>query len=338
MLRPFARSAVVAAVVALALVPAVPASGQIVVGEGQTLSDVAAAHGVGVADLAAANGIADPNLVVAGTRLVLPARPYAVAAGDTLTSIAAAHGVTVGALVAANAIGNPNLVPIGTVLTIPAGAGGPSTGGSAPAAASTGSAGTASSGATTAYTVRPGDTLSGIAAAHGVSVSAVAAENGIADTGLVVAGRTLRIPPPPPNTVAATLAANPDRAALDPIFDRWAATYGVPADLAKAVTWLESGWQNDLRSSAGAVGIGQLLPVTVDFLEALIGEDLNQWNAEDNIRMSIRYLRWLLDQTGGDVAEALAGYYQGLASVRANGPFGETRSYVEIVLDLRGHF
>jgi LysM repeat protein len=317
--------AIAAALVALV---AAPAAADVVVRPGETLSSVAAAHGVALADLAAANGIADPDHVVAGTVLRLPARPYRVAAGDTLSSVAAAHGVALADLVAANGLADPNLVPVGTVLTIPAG------GGAAPAAAPAVAATTP--GAAAAYTVQPGDTLSGIAGRFGVSVAAVAAENGIADAGLVAAGRTLRIPEPP--SIAERIAADPARAALDPEFDRWAAAYGVPADLLQAMTWLESGWQAGLRSSAGAIGVGQLLPETVAFVEGLIGEDLDPWDAADNVRLSARYLRWLLDQTGGDVATSVAAYYQGLASVRTVGPYAGTADYVELVLSLRARF
>jgi len=97
--------------------------------------------------------------------------------GETLSAIAARSGVSVGALAAANGIGDPDRVVAGTRLTLPGGGGG---GG---AAAGTGG-----------HVVRPGETLSAIAARHGVSVSALAGANGIRDHHMVVAGRRLRIP------------------------------------------------------------------------------------------------------------------------------------------------
>ncbi|MDQ3462638.1 MAG: lytic transglycosylase domain-containing protein, partial [Actinomycetota bacterium] len=107
-----------------------------------------------------------------------------------------------------------------------------------------------------------------------------------------------------------------------------------------AMTWLESGWQNDVVSSAGAIGIGQLMPDTVTWLEDIvIREPLDPHDPDDNIRMSARYLRWLLDRTGGDAATALAGYYQGLGAVRSSGVFPSTRVYVADVLFFRDrHF
>jgi LysM repeat protein len=110
-----------------------PAPQRYVVQPGDTLTGIAAALGTrgGWPALYAANRQAigpDPDLIGAGTTLVLPARTpptrYTVTAGDTLTGIAAALGTPGGwpALYAANrqAIGpDPDLVQAGTVLTIP---------------------------------------------------------------------------------------------------------------------------------------------------------------------------------------------------------------------------
>lgn len=340
-----AAATAAALLAATALTPAAGAS-EVVVRPGQTLSGIAAAHGVSVGALAAANGLTDANLVVAGTALSLPGTGgatgaggrYRVAAGDTVWSIAAAHGVGAGALVAANGLADPDLVVTGTWLAIPAGGGAspaPATAVPAPGPAPA-TAAPAGGEIQAVYTVQAGDTLSGIAERFGVSVAAVAGENGIGDGGLVVIGRSLRIPAAA--GLPARLVGDPARLALMPTFDHWAAAYGVPADLLKSVTWLESGWQVWVESSVGAMGIGQLLPSTVDFVEALVGEDLNPWDAGDNIRMSARFLRWLLDQTGGDSSAALAGYYQGLQSVRDRGPYGETLAYVAAVQELRDRF
>ncbi len=44
--------------------------------------------------------------------------------------------------------------------------------------------------------------------------------------------------------------------------------------------------------------------------------------------MSAAYLRWLLDQTGGSRDLALAGYYQGITSVREHGILAVSEPYV----------
>jgi soluble lytic murein transglycosylase-like protein len=198
--------------------------------------------------------------------------------------------------------------------------------------------------------VAVGDTLARIARRYGVDQGALAAANGIANPNLIRLGAALVVPggggpapaatsaPSAPDRLPARLRARPDRLALLPHFDAWAGAYGVPADLLKAMTWLESGWQHHVVSSAGAIGIGQLLPSTVTFVNGLLGTNLDPGLPVDNIRMSARFLRFLLDQTGGQVDQALAGYYQGLASVRARGLFPVTHGYVGAVLSLRSRF
>jgi hypothetical protein len=60
--------------------------------------------------------------------------------------------------------------------------------------------------------------------------------------------------------------------------------------------------------------------------------------ADQNIRMTARDLRWLLDATGGNVAATVAGYYQGLASIHADGVLASTQIYVTDVLQLTSAF
>jgi len=106
-----------------------------------------------------------------------------------------------------------------------------------------------------------------------------------------------------------------------------------------AIAWHESGWQNDVVSVAGAIGIGQLLPSTAQFVSRdLIGVPLDVHVPEDNIRMTARYVRWLLQRTGGNVDLALAGYFQGPASVAARGLLPVTRDYIAVVKQLRPRF
>jgi soluble lytic murein transglycosylase-like protein len=196
------------------------------------------------------------------------------------------------------------------------------------------------------HVVRPGDTLSSIAARYGTSAGAIARANRIANPNLVVIGRRLTIPGGTSGAAApglpAKLLAHPDRVALRPNFEKWAAQYGVPADLLEALCWVESGWQRTVVSRTGAVGIGQLQPATVDHVRLLvggkIGPKLDPNNADDNIRMSARFLRFLLDGTGGDASTALAAYYQGLRSVRTGPVLGETKQYVATVLAFRPYF
>lgn len=89
---------------------------------GDTLSAIAARHGVTLDALLAANPqIANPDRIDIGQRVQLPVaeRQVTVRAGDTLGAIASRHGVSVEALVRANDIDNPNLIFPGDVLRVP---------------------------------------------------------------------------------------------------------------------------------------------------------------------------------------------------------------------------
>lgn len=246
---------------------------------------------------------------------------YTVKPGDTLTGIARQLGVSVSELAASNGITNPNRVLAGKSLTVPG-----ATRMAAPARS---------------HVVVAGDNLTTIARRYGVSVRALADANRLDPRRILRLGTRLTVPGVAGvGRYPAKLAASPDRLALVPSFQRWSRANGIPADLVMATTWLESGWQNDVVSSVGAYGIGQLMPGTVRFVRAeLIGVDsLDPRDPDHNIRMSARYLRWLLKHAGGDVRLALAGYYQGPGSVRAVGALPGTVAYVDGVLALRGYF
>jgi len=84
----------------------------------------------------------------------------------------------------------------------------------------------------------------------------------------------------------------------------------------------------------------QILPGTWSWIQrALTPENpLAPASALDNVRGGVLLLRSLLDDTGGDMRLAIAGYIQGLDSVRRNGMFAVTSQYVSDVLALRRYF
>ncbi len=222
-------------------------------------------------------------------------------------------------------------------------------------------------------TIKEGETLSSIAAQHGVSVSALVAVNGLKDANKITAGNQLIIPsnstvarqsgqstvkvnaasapkakaafkgsapkPTPGQELPAELRARPDRANLQKHFDRAASQHNVPADLLKAMAWQESGWQNRISSNVGAQGVGQLMPDTVKFVnQDLLKTNLDPKVPEQNIKMSAAYLSYLLRQTDGDSRMALAAYYQGLNAVRTKGLYNDTQPYVQNVLALQARY
>ncbi len=147
-----------------------------------------------------------------------------------------------------------------------------------------------------------------------------------------------RPPVRPVGVLPSGLAGSPDRIALRPLFVKWGQAYGVPPDLAEAVAWQESGWQNNVVSPANAQGIGQLLPETAAFVNRLMGTSLQLTVPEDNIRMEARMLSALLASTGGQVCEAVASYYQGLGALQDIGVLPESQVYVQSVLSLWPRF
>ena len=260
-----------------------------------------------------------------------------VRTGQTLTQIASAYGTTVAALAVANGIENTNLVMVGAALTIPSGA---STTGS-PSSIGTSSAGTGQASVVAAS----GDSLWSIAARNGTTVTALAQANGVPATATILVGRRLLLPAGagaiagastaavPAQRYPALLLASSSRLALVPLFQRWATRFGVPASLLEGTCWWESGWQRSVVSSTGAVGVGQLEPSTVATMRTVLGDaTLSATNASDNIEMSAAYLHQLLMATGGNQNLALAGYYQGLVSVRRSGMLPSTVQYVQGVL------
>jgi LysM repeat protein len=293
------------------------------------------------------------GLVVSGSAA---GRIHTVHRGETLGAIARQYGVSLSALAKANGLADPNRIVAGSVLSIP-GAAAPS-----PSAAPSATSGMKPTGSL--YAIQMGETLDQVARRYGVSVSALAAANGLADPDRVRSGTVLRIPSgapavarpaPAPSTgqtvvvamppamlastrTAAPIVVPPDRAVLRSTFLRFSRLAGVPSDLAMALAWQESGWQRNKVSSTRAVGVMQLMPDTVDFVSTqLLGlAPLDPRDPVANIRMGTRFLRYLLDSNGGNVDLALASYYQGLRSVRAYGPLEETRRFVANVKAQRG--
>ena len=94
----------------------------------------------------------------------------------------------------------------------------------------------------------------------------------------------------------------------------WATHFGVEVELVNAVIEAESGWNPRAISSAGAVGLMQLMPGTA----AAFGVT-NRFDVDENIRGGVAYLAWLLHQNGGDRRLVIAGYIAGQAYVGPRG-------------------
>lgn len=183
------------------------------------------------------------------------------------------------------------------------------------------------------YVVSYGDTLSGIAQTHATTVDALVDENALADRHHIRVGQQLRIP----SGAAASADASPD--ATGELLSRAAREAGWSPAFVKALAWQESGWQQDQVSSAGAVGVMQVMPATGRWVSReLVGRDLDLHDREDNVVAGVAYLQHLWELTDGDPEQTLAFYYQGLGSVAENGRYADTDRYIANVLALRERF
>jgi LysM repeat protein len=266
---------------------------------------------------------------------------HIVQPGETLWSIASSNNFTTRSLAAANDMSENANIVIGSKITIPT---------VSEAASALQNAGVSTGGGPGplgSYVVRPGDTLTGIASRSGVALDAVAFMNGLDPDKPLLIGTVLKLP----GNIAASSPApaqrevpnappypTPERVTGTQI-GQIAAAHGVPASLAKAIGWQESGFNNNLVSAANARGVMQILPGTWSWINSNLAlSPLNSSSAADNVHAGVLYLGQLLKDTGGDIPEAVAAYYQGLGSVRDRGMLPDTQKYVNDVLALRARF
>lgn len=151
---------------------------------GDTLSGIASRYGMTVNALVMLNGIKNANLIYPGQALrvadsgqgstvsqkattTTTTGSYTVRYGDTLSAIASRYGMSTSTLASINGISNPNWIYPGQVLKLSGGS------------------------SMRTYTVRSGDTLSGIASRLGTSWTGLKAKNGIANANLIYPGQTL---------------------------------------------------------------------------------------------------------------------------------------------------
>jgi soluble lytic murein transglycosylase len=134
-------------------------------------------------------------------------------------------------------------------------------------------------------------------------------------------------------------------------FEQHAATASIPSQWAYGIARSESLFMRDVRSSAGAIGLMQLMPATGREVAATISLPYSGidtlTNPQSNIRLGTTYLGQMAERYGGNRVLATAAYNAGPHRVDnwlpesgtqdariwiENIPFNETREYVRRVL------
>ena len=287
---------------------------------------------------------------------------YVVKSGDTLSAIATRHGVGLSEIFKWNGLGMSSVIYPGQKVKVGGGSSTPAPSAPVTAAAPKPSApAPASSGS---YTIKAGDTLSGIAARNGVRLSDVLSANRLTMSSIIYPGQKLVIPgastiapasstpatttPLVPSTflgfsypAAVVSSANQNKALLNasPVPTRQqmksivadtARRMGVDASLALAFAFQESGFDQRAVSPANAIGTMQVIPSSGEWASDLVGRQLNLLDPYDNATAGIAIIRQLV-RTSPDVDTAIAGYYQGQYSVSQNGMFEDTKGYVAAI-------
>ena len=186
------------------------------------------------------------------------------------------------------------------------------------------------------HVVKPGESFFSIAARYHLSPWRLAQRNGIALTKVIHPGQRLVLPSGAGLRAPASTGLAASRDTVRGAIDYWSRAYRVDPKLARALAWMESGFQQDVVSSVGAIGVMQLLPETWEFVDVVLLRVRTPRTYEGNVRAGVRFLRWQLDEFGGNVRLALAGWYQGARAVRERGLYNETAEFVRIVLALYG--
>ena len=330
-----------------------------VVRSGDTLGGIAARKGVSLAALLKANHLSSRSMLQIGQKVRIPgvgaasaARPsssagtsttrYTVRSGDTLGAIATRTRTPLAALFAMNHLSGRSTIHPGQKLVV---------------------RGTTSvaSVATSGYRVRSGDTLSGIAARHGVSQAALLKANRLANANHLSIGQKLRLPATkassasssntfagrtyPSSTVGAANrnrnalahSAVPSRSQTRDLIVATARRHGVDPRLALAVAWQESGWNQRQVSVANAIGVMQVIPSSGEWASQMSGRRLDLMRTQDNITAGVVILR-SLTRSAKNVDQAIAGYYQGLYSVQHHGMYADTKVYVKAIKAHRSRF
>jgi LysM repeat protein len=205
------------------------------------------------------------------------------------------------------------------------------------------------------YRVQSGDTLWGISRWSGVSVDSLVRDNSIPNPDLIYPGQVLTLPDPKPAPIPAaapapapapstrteispSLAAALSHTDARSLLTDAARRHGLKPSFVLAVAMWESGWRQDVTSSAGAVGLMQITPATAAWAgPRLLGHRVDLNSASDNADLGAALLRYYLELFD-DRELALAAYYQGPTSAGRDGILPVSHRYIDGIWALRNRF
>ncbi|MDR7084042.1 LysM repeat protein [Arthrobacter ginsengisoli] len=356
----------------------VSAPAEYTIARGDTVSGIAGKFGLDTHAVLALNGLQANTIIYPGQTIKLggpdaapePETPsaaaaggmYTVKSGDTLGAIADRHGVKLSEVFGWNGLTMGSIIYPGQQIKIGGGTAAPAPAAPAPAAPASPSG---------SYTIKSGDTLSGIAARNGVKLADVLSANRLTMSSIIYPGQKLALPgasiapasTPPAATVtplvpstflgftypaAVVSSANENKALLNasPVPSReqmktivadTARRMGVDASLALAFALQESGFDQRSVSPANAIGTMQVIPSSGEWASDLVGRPLNLLDPYDNATAGVAIIRQLI-RTSPDLDTAIAGYYQGQYSVSQYGMYDDTKQYVESIKAHRQNF
>ena len=336
---------------------------------GDTLGSIAIKHNMSLSSLLSKNDISASKVIFPGDKIKVSgsssssssskssqkkssssaSSSYTVRSGDTLSGIASKHGMSLSELLKANDISASKPIFPGSKIKV--------SGGSSSSSSSSKST-VKPKAKTSTYTVKSGDTLSGIATSHDMKLASLLNLNpdysassplkigaklkvsgsSVAPSGQVkkqkigntFAGRTYAdhvVKDANSNKDYLDSTSVPSRGEMQALIRSTAKSMGVDPALALAHAYQESGFNMRAVSPANAVGAMQVLPSTGDWIASVIGQDLNVLNPRDNVVAGVAVIAYNLDNTD-NLDDAIASYYQGLAGVRNNGMYEDTKHYV----------
>jgi len=114
------------------------------------------------------------------------------------------------------------------------------------------------------------------------------------------------------------------------LIDKYSTKNNLDPKLVRRLIEAESGFDPNVISKKGAMGLMQLMPQTAEELGVI-----NPFDPEENIAAGTKYLASMLKQNGGNMSLALAAYNAGPGTVRQYAgvpPFAETKSFISRII------